>query len=235
MAHVRAHGGEYSAETIVYLLRQSLLVHDTPFFEQCGRLLIGSEESDGHWHGGHCEGVVVNLANSFGFLRNPELMREFRINCPSEMWKAIHDGLPFWEMRFGLAFRQKCIDVARSLSRSMETAEEEDLSGAPGEHVGDIDKIADPDKALVDDEVVARLSSPIHQRVLLDAVRGLPRRQAAAALLTWVEGRQIEGPGAETVSSLMEITPRGVRLLLAKARKTLLADPTVRAIRFEEV
>jgi DNA-directed RNA polymerase specialized sigma24 family protein len=235
MAHVRAHGGAYDAETLVYLLQQSLALHDTPFFELCGRLLIGSEGPDGRWHGGHCEGVIVNLARHFGFTADRELIREFRANCHGALWRAIHGGRPFWQARFGMAFRQKCIEVARSLIRpTVETAQGRGSRDSAGQEVPDVDNLADADRSLVDDEVLERLSDPAHEAVLLAAVRRLPSRQAAAVLLAWVESKRIEGAGAETVSSLMAITPRAVRMLLARARRTLQGDPAIRAIWFGE-
>lgn len=231
LAHVRLNGSGYTAETLVHLLRASLGLHDTAFFELCGRFLIGTRGPDARWHGGHCEGVIFNLGRSFGFLANSELMREFRTNCHGEMWKAIHNhnGHSFWEMRFGLAFRQKCIEVARSLvRRSTPTDQRRYVTGDAGQE--EIDRFADPNQAMIDEEVAARLSNPIHREVILGAVRRLPKRQAAAVLLAWIEGRQIEGPGDDTVSSLMGITPRGARQLLAKARMTLRANPAISAI-----
>ena len=235
MAHVRLHGPGFEAETLVYLLRRSLDLHDALFFELCGRLLIGSEGPEGRWHGGHCEGVIVNLAASFHFQRDPRLMREFRARCHGDMWKAIYDGTLFWEMRFGMALRQKAIDAAQSIVReSSEAVQERAFSSAASGAIPEVDEIADPDEARIDDDVAARLSNPIHQGVLLSAVRRLPKRQGAAVLLTWVEGRPIEGPGEDTVSSLMAITLRAVRMLLAKARKALQSDPAIRAIWFGE-
>ena len=235
MEHVRTHGGAYDAETLVYLLRRSLALHDTPFFELCGRYLIGSEGTDGRWHGGHCEGVIVNLARYYSFVADRQLMREFRANCHGALWIAIHGGAPFWEMRFGMAFRQKCIEIARSLVRErLRTAEVRDLGEVDGDRVPDVEDIAAPDVARLDDEVLARLSNPTHKAVLLAAVRSLPKRQGAAVLLAWIEGKQIEGAGQETVSGLMAITPRAVWKLLAQARKTLESNPAVRAIWFGE-
>ncbi len=235
LAHVRLHGPAFAAETIVYLLRKALDLHDALFFELCARLLVGSEQSAGYWQGGHCEGVVVNLAKSFGFLTRAQTMREFRTRCHSQMWKAIHDGGSFWEMRFGMAFRRKCIEVARALVRdASEGRRQGSFSSTSGGANPDVDQIAHPEQVLVDDEVAARLSNPIHQGVVLAAVRRLPRRQGAAALLAWIEKRSIEGSGSGTVSTLMGITPRGVRLLLAKARRTLQTDPAIRAIWFGE-
>jgi DNA-directed RNA polymerase specialized sigma24 family protein len=234
MEHVRAHSGAYDAETLVHLLRRSLALHDTPFFELCGRSLIGSEGPDGRWRGGHCEGVIVNLARHFGFVADRQVMREFRTNCHGALWIGVHGGRPFWEMRFGMAFRQKCIEMARSLVRErIRAAEARYVSDADGDQVADVDDIAAPDVALIDEGVLARLSNPTHKAVLLAAVRRLPKRQGAAVLLAWIEGRQIEGAGQETVSSLMGITPRGVWKLLTEARKTLQSDPAIRAIWFE--
>jgi DNA-directed RNA polymerase specialized sigma24 family protein len=151
------------------------------------------------------------------------------------MWKAVHDGLPFWEMRFGMAFRQKCIDAAQSVVRqSSESVQQRAFGSAASGATLDVDEISDPHEDRIDDEVAARLSSTAHQELLLSAVRRLPKRQGAAALFAWIEGRTIEGQGPDTVSSLMAITPRAVRMLLANARRTLQSDPAIRAIWFGE-
>jgi hypothetical protein len=234
MAHVRAHGSRYDAETLVYLLRKALGLHDTPFFELCGRLLIGAEGTDGRWHGGHCEAIIVNLARHFGFVADQQVIREFRANSHGALWKAIYGKGPFWEMRFGMAFRQKCIEVARSLVRQPPEAAQARGFATAGGQVLDVDDIADREETLTDDQVVARLSNPMHQRILLAAVHRLPKRQGAAVLLAWIEGRRIEGAGSETVSSIMAISPRGARKLLAQARKTLQSDQAIRRIWFGE-
>jgi len=235
MAHVRMFGGAFEAETLVHLLRRCLAKQDSVLFEMCGRLLIGREEADGRWHGGHCEGIIVNLACSFGFNRNREAMREFRAGCHGALWREVSNGRPFWEVRFGRAFRMKCIDVARSQVRKQTAAEdEEDALAAMGGSSADTDDLPDPTATAAFGEVVARLSSAAHEAVLLAAIRHLPKRQARAAFLAWVEGRAIEGTGGNSVESLMGITARRVYMLLAKARVTLQADPAIRAIWFGE-
>lgn len=81
-------GEGHCPETLVYLLRASAKAHDSGFFELCGRLLVGHEQTGGRWHGGHCEGIVVNLAQHFAFVRSGEVMRRFRYLCQVELWKA---------------------------------------------------------------------------------------------------------------------------------------------------
>lgn len=232
-AHVRAHGSEFTPETLVYLLRQSSSRHDTATFELCGQLLLGREGPDGHWHGSHTEGVIVNLGRSYGFYADDELMRDFRAGCFAAMWQAICSDRPFWEVRFGLALREKCIEVARSMARQRKAdARMVDPGDVEEQAAKEIEDRADPDATPIDEVVLARLSSRARQVELLAAVRRLPERQGRAALLAWAEARPIEGAGS--VARVMGISPRAVYKLLTKAKATLQSDPALRAIWFGE-
>jgi hypothetical protein len=230
-AHVRINGEEFTAETLVYLLRWAAAKQNTPLFDLCGRFLVGHPDDDGRWRGGHCEGIMVNLAKRFGFLSKPEQMLDFRGRCQSGLWKAIHGNGGFWECRFAMAFKLKCIESARSLSR-------EENQNSEGREVDtdeiDIENVGDSEAVPIDEDVAARLSNPIHQAILLGEVRRLPKKQAHAFLLAHLEGRPIEGSGSNTVATLMNISPRMVYKHLAKGIAALKENAALRAIWFKE-
>src|SRR5881296_3899658 len=97
-------GKELSAETLVFLLREFAAMHRSKLFETCGSFLVGMPDGDGRYHGGHCEGVIVNQARVLGFLRDPDHRTEYRGRCHTRMWECItegHSAKPFWEERFG--------------------------------------------------------------------------------------------------------------------------------------
>jgi hypothetical protein len=228
--HVRAHGDKFTPETLVYLLRLAAARKNTPLFELCGRFLVGRVDDDGRWSGGHCEGIMVNLGKSFGFVSDPEEMIDFRARCQTGLWQAIHGKSPFWESRFGRAFRQKCIEAARSLVRQQQKWPERLYSDGEDS----FENLPDSEVILMDEDVASRLSSPANQATLLREVRRLPRRQAHAVLLAWMNQRPIEG-GPRSVANLMGISSRMVYKHLSQALPTLQANPVLRAIWFGEV
>ena len=234
LAHLRDRGASFDAETVVYLLRAALGLGDTTFFELAGRLLVGQQDQAGRWSGGHCEGVIVNLAREFGFLSDPDLLTEFRSRCYAGLWKAIHGGKPFWEFRFGLALRQKCIECARAVAAERRRDHRHRPLVIGTDEIPDGDDAPGLDAIPMDEDVASRLSAQQNQETLRRALRALPERQGIAAQLAWCERRPVEGTDAASVASVMGITPRAVWKLLRAAGITLRADPAVRAIWFGE-
>jgi hypothetical protein len=176
---------------------------------------------------------MASLARFYGFNADRELRHAFRSGCLAKLVEALHAGRadkPYWEERFGDAFKKACIDVARSLrlrrNRDMEAGVTDN-----GDDVIDVDDV-DSGAAAIDVGVLDRITSPQHWHALMGAVRALPERQGHAAFLAWVEGRAIEGEGDGTVAAIMGITPRAVYKHLEKARSTLRANPDLRAIWF---
>lgn len=224
--HVRTHGAELRPETLVHLLRKSS-GGDTTLFPICGRLLIGQKGNGGFYTGGHCEGIIMNLAKHYHFDSDPELLRDFRATCHAEMWRAIHAGYaekPFWEHNFYHCMKQLCIQVARKVHRRrMKTRSEQAL---PESEDGE-DLLPDPES--LEDEIFGR----IREEDLLRMIRRLPDRQAVAALLAWVDERPIEGEGSDSVAKTMNVSPRAVYKLLSKARQRLLEDPEIQKYREE--
>jgi DNA-binding CsgD family transcriptional regulator len=230
-AHVRQHGQSYAPETLVYLMREAIKLRNTMLFEMGYKFLIG-EPRGGRWEGGHCERTIASLARAYGFYTNRDLRLGFRSRCLVSLSEAIYAGRaakPYWEERFGDAFKKACIDAARSLSlprnRDMEAGVTRD-----SDDVIDVDDL-DPEIPLIDAEVAERLSKPHHEAAVLQAVRALPHRQGQAVML-WLEGHPIEGPADDTVAKIMNISPRAVYKHLRNALPTLRALADIRAIWF---
>ena len=235
MTHVRANGESFAPETLVYTIREAIASGDTSLVEVCARLLVGKEVDGGRWQGGYCEGTIVTLAKKYRLTSHPDLMRAFRLRCFEGLWKAIFAGRvkkPFYEENFLHAFWQQCVDAKRSIvrrgGRDMEAGVTTDADDAV-----DVDQIVVEDVEPLDEKTINKLVSPLHEAELLDAIRALPKRQAHAALLNWVEELPIEGAEG-SVSAMMGVSPRAVYALLAKARATLQSDPVIRAIWFGE-
>jgi len=233
-AFVRTHGTTLSAETLVYIVRRVRAEPNTAMLGDCCRLLLGHETETGAVAGGHCEGIIVNLARYFGFSDVRETRHEFRRSCYMALWEEIgrDDGL--LEYKFGLVFRGKCIDVAKSMIRAKRRSADTANAAEDDDGPVDVDGLTDEEAVTIEEAVLNRLARPIHQKVLLQALRRLTKRQAHAALLAWVERIPIDGKDARTVACIMEISPTAVHKLLRKARETLQADPAVRAIWFGE-
>jgi DNA-directed RNA polymerase specialized sigma24 family protein len=234
LSRVRTNGATYCAETLVSLFRWATENHDSVFAEVCGRFLIGWQDPGGRWHAGHCEGIMANLAKHFGFARDSEEMLSFRSLCHENLWLAIRSGRDFWEIRFGLAFRQKCIEAAKAVIRERKRLEKMPPAIAAPELAANEDR-ADTDVSSVDEEVLTRLSNPIYQARIHAAVWGLPEKQGRAVFLRFFEGWAIEGASRNTISAAMGVSAREVYKLLRTGLETLKSDPELRAIWFGEV
>jgi hypothetical protein len=225
-SYVHARGKEFEPETLVYILRESITASDTSLFNHCGRLLIGDRDEGGRWSGRHCEPIIMTVATDFGFCHNEALLREFRTEVYGEIWRAIYadrSAKHFWEERFGLALKYKCIDVARRLNRQRQREQRHERRQLEWES----ETLAEEqDQKRVEDDVLER----IDERVLLRAIRKLPPRQSRAAFLVWVEGRPVEGEDDGSAAKVLDVTPRGVYKLLANAKTTLTSDPVIRTM-----
>lgn len=223
-SHVRANGPRFTPETLVYLLRRAIEAVDTSLTDFLGHTLLGLEDaSTGEWSGGHCEGIIMTVARDLGIIENEDRLRDFRAEVHAELWRMIHAGeteRPFWEIRFGMALKQKCLDVARKQKRKSDHRKKSEVST-------DDDGPDPPDPSELEDEVLARIGHD----VLLAAIRELPDRQRRAAFLVWIEGRAKEGTDGQSASEIMDITPRAVYSLLKKARGRLSSHPRVRPMR----
>lgn len=217
-------------------MREANGLNDTPLFEMAARLLIGHESPNGRWVDGHCEPIIANLSRYYGFWNDDEFRVDYRQKCLSAMWEAIYEGRetkPYWEERFGRAFKMACIDVARSQRAKNGKLEAELAAG--GDDASSSEAINDTSSADIETEITTELSRPHHQRIVMTAIRALPPRQAAAVTLAWVEGRPVEGEGKDTVAELMDISASAVYKHLRLARQTLKANPALREIWAGEV
>lgn len=224
-SHIYRHGEVFEPETLVYILRELILVSDTSLFNHCGQLLVGHHDSEGRWSGRHCEPIIMSVAVSFGLHHDESTLRDFRSEVHSEIWRAIHAGREtkhFWEERFGMALKSKCIEIARKLSRRMrsEAADAELDTERTGEGLS---------ATLDSNSVEAHVFSSINEAVLIKAIQALPQRQMRAAYLVWIEHRPVEGD-EESAARILSVTPRAVYKLLAKARETLRNDRAIRTM-----
>jgi DNA-directed RNA polymerase specialized sigma24 family protein len=230
MQHVRDNGEGFAPETLVYIMREALARKEPTLFELGAMLLVGRRVA-GRWQGGHVEGTMARLARHYGFDGDVDMRHDFRSECLSVLFAAIHAGLErehFLEERFGRAFKTRCIDVARRLHA--QRRQENRLL------VNDVDDVAMGDTAkdhrtdALEDGLLASIARPEHERVVLAAMRALPPRQSQAAMLRWIERRPIEGNGAHTVANIMDISPTRVHQLLQQALRALRANEALRAI-----
>lgn len=224
--HLEKHGPGFDPETLVYILRKLQDSKDTTRFRRCGEFLVGIHQQNGSIEGGHCEGIIRNLAKAFRLLE-PEILRDYRADCYALLWREISARRPksgIWEERFGLAFRARAIDAARSLHRKRNR--EKMLLPLVEEGEEAVEGLEE--EGALDDMV----SSTINRELLLLVLQQLPPKQAMAAHLVWVEGWLIESEDREetTAATVMGITGRMVRKHLRSARERLRVDPLLRAI-----
>jgi hypothetical protein len=159
------------------------------------------------------------VARDLGFHRTPERLRDFRSMVHAELWKAVNADRAakhIWEERFGLALKDKCIDVARSLLRKDRRAAKE------------VDVDAAEVSGLLTDEhhSVSNILAGLDIGRLMELIRMLPDRQAHAAFLRWVEDRPVS-----SVAAIMGISEAAVYKSLAVARLKLERHPVVRELR----
>jgi hypothetical protein len=216
-------GKELSAETLVFLLREFAAMHKSKLFEACGSLLVGVPDRDGRYHGGHCEGIIVNQAKVFGFLRDMDLRTEYRGRCHTRMWECISEGRlakPHWEERFGRALQAICIDMGQGLKAELERHAIIDLA----ENDPDPYELPDSDD---EDAWIARMNV----RELRQAIRELPEPLRSTARMKWIDDFPITSPDDVSITSVLGISDSMVRRNIREARATLALNPIVAALR----
>lgn len=222
-AYLRASGDCLEPETLVHLLRESIARADTALFHYLGRLLVGTIDG-GTCTGGHCERIIFSVARRFGLHRSEDQLGEFRARVYRALWQAVYEGSDekhFWEERFGLALKDKCIEVARQLFQENRRADEEEI---------DIDSVEIRGQ-LSDNRLHDHNLGTIDESVLICAIQSLPQRQAQAAFLAFVEDRPIAGESPESVAAILGISATAAHNLLAKARAKLATTSIVRELR----
>lgn len=221
--HLRDHGDSLCAETLVYLLRECERLGVNGLVETCGRLLVGSLRPDGRYTAGHCEGVIIKAARSFGFIWDEDLRTEFRGQCHEKMWKAIRAGReakPFWEERFSRALSDLAIDVGRSMLAQMEALGIDDFAEGP-------EVPPDPPDDDGEDAWVAEMAAS----ELRDAIRRLPEKERQVMWLRWVEDLPVTDSDGPSITSVLGISDSMVRRYERLAKERLRTDPVVLAIR----
>jgi hypothetical protein len=226
MRYLHETGSSLSAETLVYLARESCAAGERPLVELCGRLLLGAPLGNGRFTGGACEPMITSHARRFGFGEDEEDRIEFRARCHAALWQAItagSDKKPHFEERFHAALKGLVIDVGRSMTAERDRHQLkhpalDDSSDLEG--MIPVDEETDPTSGIVTDEIKS-------------AIRRLPPPQRDAAWLAWVEDWQIESkdPNEQrTVAAALKITGRMVRKRLTVAMQLLRADPAITRI-----
>jgi hypothetical protein len=222
-SYLQRKGKELSAETLVFLLRELAAMHKSKLFEMCGSLLIGVPDEDGRYHGGKCEGIIVNQARIFGFLRELDLRTEYRGRCHTRMWECICEGRsakPYWEERFGRALQGICIDVGLGLKGELERHAISDLA----ENDRDPYEIPDNDG---EDAWIARMNL----RELRQAIRELPEPLLSTAWMKWIDDFPITSPDDVSITSTLGISDSMVRRDIREAKAALALSPIVAALR----
>lgn len=222
-SYLQRKGKELSAETLVFLLREFVAMHKSKLFEVCGSLLVGVPDRDGRYHGGKCEGIIVNQAKVFGFLRDTDLRTEYRGRCHTRMWECISEGRsakPYWEMRFGRALQAVCIDIGGGLKAELERHAIRDLA----------ENDQDPYEIPGNDDEDAWISR-MNVRELKQAIRELPEPLIRTAWMKWVDDFPITSPDDASITSVLGISDSMVRRNIREAKAALALNPIVTALR----
>jgi hypothetical protein len=225
LGHLAVQGTGLAPETLVFLLRDQRRRSHVAAAERCAELLIGQPLEKGLFRGGHCEPIIRATAQDFGFADESDDLDEFRARCYEALTDAIVDGSgkqQFWEERFYLALKRRAIDAGRAMR-----AESHALVRIDEEHPAVDSPLVIPEE---------HVSGRIDARCIMRVLRNLPRPQARAAWLVWVEGWHVESRDTEemTAAKAMGVSGRMVRQYLAKARVTLMKDPVI-AEAFNEI
>ncbi len=216
---LRGAGHALEPETLVYVIREAVKIRNTELIEMASLYLAGTVTvAESVSRGKHAERVLWAVgAGRFGFSGDPAMLDEFWKASLDGMWDAIlagRDQKPFWEANFGQALYAKCLDVGRPLYRRWKR--EAPLESLPHLQGADLGR-----------EILARLG----EEVILQAIRRLPRSEAQAAMLHWVDGRPIDSPEPGSVRNLMGLSARQVHYLLRNAQRRLAQDPGIRDLR----
>ena len=217
--HVRVRADDFAPETLVSLLRETASSGNTGLFERCALSLVGRPGLHGGWVSGHCEPIIRSVGRA---LHDKQALDDFRQKCYEAMFTAIRAGRakkPFWEERFGRALKQLCIDVLRFVNRGLDHFEQAVNRVDPAAMEVETDYSISPDEGLFQQVIEEDLRA---------AILRLPRRQAWAAYLAWIEVRSIESEDDGSVKNIMGVTARAVYKLLGEARQRLAADPQIR-------
>lgn len=217
-AFLRASGDSLAPETMVYVIREAQRARKTILIEICGRYLTGAGQPIRPDAGTTVtERVIWAVARRFRFPDNPTVLQDFWSECLDGMWDAIllgRDRKPFWEANFGQALYAKCLDLGRPrYRRSVKEVSLENLQPPAGA------------------DVLADIMAHLGEAEILRAIRRLPRQEAQAAFLHWVEKRPVDSAAAGSVRNVMGLSARHIHNLLSNAQERLAQDPIIRTLR----
>lgn len=221
---VREHLDSYCPETLVYLLRAYGGDSNTAMFEVCAAALVGVQGHEKAWRGGHCERIICSVIRGTDVAKDVLAVRAFRRRCHDAMWLAVlagSDKKPFWEVRFGRAFKDRCLDELRAVQRE----EHRGLGGLQFEPLPEQDAIAGEERL---DEAVFH---SMLREDLLKAIRRLPDQQAEIAYLHYFEDLPITSRSGRSISRLLRLSESYIHRVLKRAEAGLRQDPTVQKYR----
>ena len=215
--HLRAHGDELGAETLVFILRDQTKRGHGMAAGACAEYLTGHPEMNGKVRGGHCEHIVRRTARTFGFAGDPEDLKEFRARCYEKLAPELAGDDPYLEERFYRFLKWRAMDVGEVMRNEADRHASLQLDDP------------EPHERLPSNSEEDDLFSSLTQSELMTALRDLPRPERVAAWLAWVEDYQVESsdPTVQTVATTMGISGGMVRRHLRNARARLRSHPAV--------
>ena len=202
---VRMEGRHLTLETLAFLARESLRDGDTELLETVGARLLERSRP---------------IAESASQVLRPEDRKDVHSEAIRHMFVSLQSATgetpTFWEERFGLAYKQSCIDAVRRRRTKLQKA------------TVSIHGVSDDTSRLDQGNLSTEIAERIDRETLQQIISELPPPEAAAATLRWIERRKVSG--SESVSEVMGISPSMVHRHLRSARERLKKIPRVRAL-----
>ena len=202
---IRREGRYLTLETLAFLVRECLGDGDTELLEIVAAHLLQRARP---------------IAESASQVLRPEDRKDVHSEANRRMFLSLQaatgENPTFWEERFGLAYKQRCIDAVRTKRTELQKA------------TVSVQDVSEDSSRLDETDLSTEVTERIDRESLQQIITELPPREAAAATLRWIEHRKISGP--DSVSEVMGISPSMVHRYLRSARERLKRIPRVRAL-----
>lgn len=121
---LKNNGTNLASETLAFVYRFGRINGYKDISKIAAEHIIGTPNLDGTVTGGRCEEIIKNQAFTFGFLRDPNLLMDFRQECYKKLIEDLNVGeneKSFPEERFGRYLKLRAIDIGRSLASQQKT------------------------------------------------------------------------------------------------------------------
>lgn len=192
--------GQFAAETLVYCLRQFSANGDAAAARRVAGLLLP-----------RCGPTILKHARKW-FGKSDEDQEDMRQEVHYQLWKELRDPTErFWEVRFYLALKRLCYDVAKRLSRQSEREQAwpqyVDEQGNLTEREFEDTHVIRPDERVFVEQALGRLEEPLRTAMYLRVVEEWPIHSQDRSALT--------------ISGVLGVTDRTVRYYISRARKQL--------------